>query len=128
MITKVGQIMLYVNNQDEAVRFWMENAGFRVLADEDNGEMRWIEVAPASGAETTIVIHDRETVARLSPGLNLDTPSIMFFTDNLDQFHQKLSEQGITVGDIVEMPAGRVFNFADYEENYFAVMEQNKKL
>ena len=26
MITKVGQIMLYVDNQDEAVQFWTENS------------------------------------------------------------------------------------------------------
>ena len=28
MINKVGQIMLYVNNQDEAVKFWTEKVGF----------------------------------------------------------------------------------------------------
>ncbi|MGV2537855.1 VOC family protein, partial [Bacillus thuringiensis] len=27
MIHKVGQIMLYVNNQDEAVDFWTEKVG-----------------------------------------------------------------------------------------------------
>ncbi|CEG23739.1 Glyoxalase-like domain protein [Planococcus massiliensis] len=126
MIAKLGQVMLYVNNQDEAVRFWTENAGFQVMADESNGEMRWIEIAPESGAGTTLVIHDRNTVARLSPGLDLGTPSLMFFTEKLDQFHQKLSENEVTVGDIVEMPEGRVFNFADYEANYFAVMEMRK--
>lgn len=36
MIKQVGQIMLYVNNQDEAVNFWTEKAGFQVLAEEDN--------------------------------------------------------------------------------------------
>ncbi len=25
MINKVGQIMLYVNNQDESLKFWTEN-------------------------------------------------------------------------------------------------------
>ncbi len=29
MIHKVGQIMLYVNNQDEAVNFWTEKVGFQ---------------------------------------------------------------------------------------------------
>lgn len=28
MIHKVGQIMLYVNDQDDAVKFWTEKAGF----------------------------------------------------------------------------------------------------
>lgn len=46
MIHKVGQIMLYVNNQDEAVNFWTEKVGFHVVAEEDNKQgMRWIEIA-----------------------------------------------------------------------------------
>ncbi len=32
-ISKVGQIMLYVNNQDKAVDFWTEKAGFRVISE-----------------------------------------------------------------------------------------------
>ena len=36
MIQKVGQIMLYVNNQDEARDFWTEKLGFQVIAEEDN--------------------------------------------------------------------------------------------
>jgi len=115
--------MLYVNDQDEAVRFWTEKVGFQVISKENNGEMRWIEVAPKSGSETTIVLHDKDTVAKMSPGLNLDTPSLMFVADDLDQLFNHLSGQNITVGEIVEMPFGRVFNFADSEENYFAVKE-----
>lgn len=125
MISKVGQIMLYVNNQDEAVKFWTEKAGFTVISEEDNGQgMRWVEIAPTGNAETTIILHNKEFVAKMSPGLNLGTPSLMFFSENLDQLHSDLSNKNITVGEIVNMPSGRVFNFADHEENYFAVMEK----
>lgn len=126
MISKVGQIMLYVSDQDEAVRFWTEKVGFQVISEENNGEMRWIEIAPESGSETTIVLYDKDTVAKMSPGLNLDTPSLMFVADDLDQLFNHLSDQDITVGEIVEMPFGRVFNFADSEENYFAVKEKSR--
>lgn len=125
MINKVGQIMLYVNNQDEAVNFWTEKVGFCVISDENNGQgMRWIEIAPSKDAETSIILHNKELVAKMSPGLNLGTPSLMFFSENLDQLHSDLSDKNITVGEIVNMPSGRVFNFADCEENYFAVMEK----
>lgn len=127
MISKVGQIMLYVNDQDEAMSFWTEKLGFSVIAEENNGQgMRWIELAPKEDAETSIILHNKEFVAKMSPGLNLGTPSLMFFTQNLDQLHSELSNKNIKVGDIVTMPSGRVFNFADQEENYFAVMEKNK--
>ncbi|WP_061808805.1 VOC family protein [Rossellomorea vietnamensis] len=124
MITKVGQIMLYVNNQDESVKFWTEKVGFTVKAEEDNGQgMRWIEVAPKD-AETSIILHNKELVAKMSAGVNLGTPSLMFFTDRFDELYTDLSNKEIKVGEIVNMPAGRVFNFADHEENYFAVMER----
>lgn len=127
MINKVGQIMIYVNNQDESVKFWTEKVGFIVVSEENNGQgMRWIEIAPSKDAETSLILHNKELIAKMQPELNLHTPSLMFFTDNLDQLHQDLSDKKITVGQIVNMPSGRVFNFADNEENYFAVMEKNK--
>ncbi|KZE67748.1 glyoxalase [Fictibacillus phosphorivorans] len=124
MINKVGQIMLYVNNQDESVDFWTKKLGFSVISEENNDQMRWIEVAPSKDSETSIILHNKEFVANMSPGLNLGTPSLMFFTENLEQLHNELSNNNITVGEIVNMPSGRVFNFADHEENYFAVMEK----
>ncbi|WP_442600539.1 VOC family protein [Paenibacillus sp. KN14-4R] len=124
MINKVGQIMLYVNNQDEAVNFWTEKLGFHVISEENNGPMRWIEIAPTKGAETSIILHNKELIAKMSPGLNLGTPSLMFFAEDLDQLHGDLSNKNVKVGEIVNMPAGRVFNFADDEDNYFAVMEK----
>ncbi|MGM0941239.1 MAG: VOC family protein [Bacillota bacterium] len=127
MINKVGQLMLYVNNQDEAVHFWREKVGFQVITDENNGQgMRWIEIAPTMEAETRIVLHDKSVIAKMEPELNLDTPSLMFFTDNLEKLYKDLSSKGVTVGEMVHMPSEKVFNFADSEENYFAVMEKNE--
>ncbi|RDU37140.1 VOC family protein [Neobacillus piezotolerans] len=126
MFNTVGQIMLYVNDQDGAVKFWTEKAGFVVKADETNGPMRWIEIAPAEDVQTTIVLHNKELIAKMEPELNLGTPSLMFFTDNLDNLYENLSSKNVTVGEIVKMPSGRVFNFADDESNYFAVMEKTK--
>ncbi|WP_341517972.1 VOC family protein [Bacillus paramobilis] len=127
MIHKVGQIMLYVNNQDEAVNFWTEKVGFHVVTEEDNKQgMRWIEIAPTSGAETSIILHNKEVISKMSPELNLGTPSLMFFSENLDQLYTDLKNKNVTVGEMVTMPSGKVFNFADSEGNYFAVMEKNK--
>lgn len=58
--------------------------------------------------------------------MNLGTPSLMFFSEDLDKLHSTLSNKNITVGEIVTMPSGKVFNFADSEQNYFAVMEKSK--
>lgn len=125
MISKIGQIMLYVNDQDIAIKFWTEKLGFVVKAEEDNGAgFRWIEIAPSLDSETSIVLHNKEFVEKMSPGLNLGTPSLMFYSENLEKFRSDLSNKNVFVGEIVNMPSGRVFNFADDEENYFAVMEK----
>jgi lactoylglutathione lyase len=125
LINVVGQIMLYVNNQEESLKFWTEKAGFSVISENDNGQgMKWFEIAPTKVAQTTIVLHDKEVVARFSPGVNLETPSLMFFTVDLDQLYTDFTNKNITVGEIVTMPGGRVFNFADNEKNYFAVAEK----
>lgn len=124
MISKVGQIMLYVDNQDEAVKFWTDIVGFQILSEADHGEgLRWIEIAPSKDAETSFVLHNKELVAKMSPELHLGTPSLLFFTEDLDQFYKHLASHEVTLGDIVTMPTGRVFNFADNEGNYFAILE-----
>lgn len=125
MINIVGQIMLYVNNQDESLKFWTERVGFSLISETDNGEgMKWYEVAPTKGAQTSIVLHNKELVAQMSPGIHLETPSLLFFSEDLDQLYKDFSGKGITVGEMVNVPEGRVFNFADDEGNYFAVVEK----
>lgn len=125
MINELGQVMLYVNDQDEAVNFWTEKLGFIVISEENNGQgMRWIEIAPSREAETSIVLQNKELVAKMEPEMNLGTPSLMFFAKDFDTLYNDLKNKGVTVGELVSMPSGRVFNFADGEDNYFAVMEK----
>jgi len=123
LIDKIGQVMLYVNNQDESKDFWTEKLGFEIIAEETNGPMRWIEIAP-KGAATSIVLHSKEFVAKMNPDMNLGTPSLMYFTEKFDELYSDLKNKNVKVGEIVELPTGRVFNFADNEENYFAVSEK----
>lgn len=124
MIQKLGQVMVYVKHQDEALAFWTEKAGFSLIDEQKDGDMRWIEVAPSHGAETSIVLHDKELIANMEPEMNLGTPSLMFFTDDVERLFQDFKNKKITVGELVDTPSGKLFNFADHEENYFAVMEK----
>lgn len=129
MINKVGQIMLYVNNQGEALKFWTEKVGFSLVSEEDNGQgLRWIEISPTKESETSIVLHNKELIAKMQPELNLNTPSLLFFSENIDKLYKDFLDKNITVGDIVNMPTGRVFNFADNEGNYFAILEKSERI
>lgn len=125
MITKLGQVMIYVDNQEAAMKFWTEKVGFELLATVENGPMKWYEIAPSTQSETTIIVHNKQLIAEMSPELHLGTPSLLFYSAQFDALFQSLNEQQVTTGPIVDMPTGRVFNFADDENNYFAVAEMN---
>ncbi|MFL0582227.1 VOC family protein [Solibacillus silvestris] len=123
MIEQLGQVMLYVEDQEQSKKFWTEKLGFTVVSDIDNG-MRIITIAPKDEAQTSIVLHDKKKIEEMSPELNLSTPSLMFYAQNLEELYEAFKAKGITVGEFMKMPFGKVFNFADDEENYFAVMEK----
>lgn len=119
--------MLYVHDQDKAVKFWTEKLGFSIISEEVIREgIKSIEVAPSKDSETSIVLQNKGFIAKMEPEMNLGTPSLMFFTNNLNELYIELSNKNVTLGEIVTMPQGKVFNFADYEDNYFAVMEKSR--
>ncbi|MDC6269747.1 VOC family protein [Lysinibacillus fusiformis] len=124
MIHQIGQVMLYVNDQDTAVKFWTEKVGFIIKNEQEEAGMRWIEIAPSKEVQTSFVLHNKEIIAKMQPELNLGTPSIMFYADHIEEMYQDFQAKGIKVGDLVMMPMGRVFNFADPENNYFALVEK----
>ncbi|EOC7046885.1 VOC family protein [Listeria monocytogenes] len=125
MIEKIGQVMLYVENQAAVRDFWVEKLDFVVVSEEVvNGEIQWIEIAPTKGVETTFVLQNKKKVAEMNPEMNLETPSILLFGNNVAKLYEEYKDKGITVGVLVDLPMGRVFNFSDNEGNYFAICEK----
>ncbi|EPU1812287.1 VOC family protein [Listeria monocytogenes] len=125
MIEKIGQVMLYVENQAAVRDFWVEKLDFVVVSEEVvNGEIQWIEIAPTKGVETTFVLQNKKKVAEMNPEMNLGTPSILLFGNNVAELYEEYKNKGITVGDLVDLPMGPVFNFSDNEGNYFAICEK----
>ncbi|WP_102693475.1 VOC family protein [Rummeliibacillus pycnus] len=124
MIQQLGQVMIYVDNQEAAKTFWTEKVGCIVRSEETNGQFHMIEIAPTKDAETSFVLQNKQLVAKMEPYLNVGPPSLMFFTDNVENLYEEFKAKEITVGDLVEIPSGKIFNFADPENNYFAVIER----
>lgn len=121
MITQLGQVMLYVEDVEAVKKFWTEQAGFVVLEEKDGS----VEIAPKGEAQTSLVLFNRKVIEAVEPELNLDTPSLMFYTDDVNQLYKKFQAAGVTVGELVTIGQGMAFNFADVENNYFAVVERN---
>jgi len=123
MISRLAQVMIYVNDQDRIVAFWTDVMEFSIVGGFDDGKgVRWVELAPSASSETRIVIHNRDFVAKVSPEVNLGSPSLIFGSNKLESLHDHLARHNANPGEIMEVPEGRVFNFCDPEGNYFAIM------
>lgn len=125
MIKALGQVMLYVEDQEQSVKFWTDKLGFTVISTDELVEgYRSVEVAAGKHSETSLVIFDKAFIKKYSPELNLGTPSLMFKADNIDELYEEYQNKGINVGEKTEYPLGKVFNFSDDEGNYFAVSNE----
>ncbi|MBM7690009.1 glyoxalase [Enterococcus ureilyticus] len=123
MFTNQIKIMLYVTNVEESSRFWQKIGFVEKERDAVDGTLV-VEIAPSETAETMIVLYDLEFIQQHSPEVAGNTPSLMFFADNIIELYKKMKDAGVRVGELVQLPTGLVFNFADNDENYFAVSGQ----
>ena len=121
---QLGQVMMYVMDLEATKEFWLKKVGFVLLGESHEGEFHSYEIAPTKHAQTTIVLFDRALIAKYEPELNLGTPSLMFYTEDADELYDRLKDLGVTVGEKVARNGKTIFNFADNEDNYFAVMNQ----
>ncbi|MEJ7541495.1 VOC family protein [Staphylococcus intermedius] len=123
MIQRLQEVMLYVQDQEIAKQFWTSHFDFQVASDETFQGMRVVTLKPTDAAQTAIVLQDKEKVEAMGMGVNTGTPSLMFGTTDIDALYDDLKSKGVQVGEKMTLPTGIVFNFADDENNYFAVRQ-----
>jgi catechol 2,3-dioxygenase-like lactoylglutathione lyase family enzyme len=117
-ITRVGTVILPVNDQDEALEFYVGTLGFEKRLDGSFGDgQRWIEVAPR-GAVTTIALVPRTAPAGIE---------ISFATDDAEADHTAMLANGVnTDAELIQMGEGvpPMFTFRDPDGNRFRVVER----
>lgn len=123
MLDRLDEVMIYVYDHDKAIDFWTTHLSFTVVEDTTEMEMRVVKLAPSEEAQTLIVLQDKAKVDAMDMGVSTATPSLIFATTNFDSLRESFQQCGIETGEIMTLPMGRVFNFADPEQNYFAVKE-----
>lgn len=123
MLNRLDEVMIYVNNHDKVIDFWTTHLSFTVVEDTTEMDMRVVKLAPSEDTQTLIVLQDKEKVDAMDMGVSTATPSLIFATTNFDALRESLQENGVETGEVMTLPMGRVFNFADPEQNYFAVKE-----
>lgn len=85
--------------------------------------MKWIEVGPSEDEFTTFVLYNKEMMKKQNPNTNVEHPSIILSTDNIDETYEEIKNNGVKVGEIMKMPYGSMFNFFDEDGNQYLVRE-----
>lgn len=127
MVNKFGKVMIYVKDPRTVADFWIQKVDFiEIQENKNDAKTISVEVAPSDHCDASIVLFDREIVAKMSPELSLGTPSILLSSFDVEAMRATLIERGVTVGEVVTMQNQKTFNFCDNEDNYFAVAEITK--
>ena len=67
MKRQIGAVSLLVREYDEALAFYIDKLGFKLVEDTDMGEgKRWIRVAPHDSAESCILLAKASSPEQLS--------------------------------------------------------------
>jgi lactoylglutathione lyase len=116
--TGVRTVSIPVDNQEEALRFYVETLKFTKLRDvaTPNGG-RWIELAPG---DDNIII----TLEPASSAVTRGAIGIRFTTDDAEAAHAALATAGVEVDDILRWPGTpAMFAFRDPDGNAFSITE-----
>jgi catechol 2,3-dioxygenase-like lactoylglutathione lyase family enzyme len=122
-ITEVGRVAVVTADQDRALEFYVGTLGLELRVDLKfaDGQMRWIEVAPA-GAATSIA---------LTPPMEGTTPSptetgIVLSSGDIDGDHAALLAAGADVDPEIARwgdPVPPMFRLRDPEGNTLTIVE-----
>lgn len=124
MINKIGKITLYVNNQEEAKKFWTEKLNFVVKFEQAMGPtMKWIEVGPSAEEFTTFVLYDKNLMKAQNPATNVEHPSILLSTTDIERAYEEMKSKDVEVGELMKMPYGKMFSFKDQDGNEYLLRE-----
>ena len=95
---KIRLTSVYVDDQDKALRFYTEVAGFVKKADFSQGGYRWLTVASAEepdGTELQLARNDNLAAKAYQEALfQQGQPAAMFFTDDVQRDHERMKAAG----------------------------------
>jgi predicted enzyme related to lactoylglutathione lyase len=95
VISGVSKVVMPVDDQEKAVRFWTETMGFELLKDETYGPERWIEVTPPD-RRVVLVLSPRGSAPRPEPADERLPHSAVFFTcTDIKATHAELARRGV---------------------------------
>jgi catechol 2,3-dioxygenase-like lactoylglutathione lyase family enzyme len=110
-ISHVQILSVPVSDQDRARDFYVDTLGFELVADNELGGQRWVQVAPKGGQTgLTLVTWFPTMPAGSLKGLVVQTPDV-------DAETERLRRAGVPVEGPQDAPWGRFSTFDDPDGN-----------
>jgi predicted enzyme related to lactoylglutathione lyase len=95
---KIRLTSVYVDNQEEALRFYTDVLGFTKKADFSNGPYRWLTVASPDepdGTELQLALNDNPAARGYQQAMfQQSQPAVMFFTDDIKGDYERIKARG----------------------------------
>jgi lactoylglutathione lyase len=114
VIKGVSKVVIEVDDQARALRFWTQTLGFEFHQDTPYGEERWVEVRTPDRA-LILVLSSRQG-DRPSASDQLPTSNVFFYCDDLAETYEALRSRGVefpqppvelSFGWVVAVPGSR---------------------
>jgi lactoylglutathione lyase len=127
MIQGVSKVVVPVDDQERAKRFWTERMGFTVAVDEPYGEReRWIEVVPPDTGVALVLTPRRPDDPRPEVPEELPHSPVFFTCDDIQRTHQELSARGVSFPTPpTRMPFGWWSLFEDPDGTRYALQQRS---
>jgi predicted enzyme related to lactoylglutathione lyase len=95
---KIKLTSVYVDNQENALRFYTEVLGFVKKTDFSQGPYRWLTVASAedlNGTELQLALNNNPATKEYQQALfQQNQPAAMFFTDDVQADYERMKARG----------------------------------
>ena len=119
---KIELVAVPVSAVDRAKAFYVEKVGFNADHDHQvNEKLRFVQLTPP-GSACSISIGTGFT--QMKPG---SIEGLQMVVPDIEKAHKELTERGVAVSEIEDMPWGKFVYFSDPDGNRWAVQEVPKK-
>lgn len=116
MATRVSETMIFVRDMDEAIRFYTQQVGFKLVKRFDWG-FAYLDM---DGKSTLGLMLESKWQREYPDTDELPAPRVALQTDDFDHEIARLKNNGVHMGVVKGEPGGhRAVNFWDVDENAF---------
>ena len=119
LLSKIATVTVYVDNQEESEKFWVEKIGFEIQKKFPMGPMAyWVELAPP-GAVSCITLYPKS----MMQDWNQIRVGVVFQTDDIKKTYAELKAKGVDIDEPKELGFGIFTAFRDIDGNEFGLRE-----